>query len=297
MTRLNILSILFSISITAVKINSREFHEDDIISYPIIINPPYPGAFKCFTCKNSFDNYDCNVNSIDLWCPEDTHYCKTIHVFKTDWKEIQHDRKHYSSDLNSKVPYSNAKFKETLQVNKFCATRDECHGLNDKTVCKINPNTGNKECSKCCDGHICNMEVPKSSRSLKIDRNAVFLQVESTTMDPYILEQYEKFQEQKLLEEKLNSLKQLEASSAKKEIDIVERIVTRNTNHDSADSENSGNSEIISSEEDDADGEIISPKIVYLSQASTAGNNSSSLRLKFSFNLLILVIFQVFLLL
>lgn len=33
---------------------------------------PHPGGFKCFTCQNAADNYDCNRWAPDVYCPQGT---------------------------------------------------------------------------------------------------------------------------------------------------------------------------------------------------------------------------------
>lgn len=33
---------------------------------------PYPGGFKCFTCQDAVDNYDCNRWAPDVYCPKGT---------------------------------------------------------------------------------------------------------------------------------------------------------------------------------------------------------------------------------
>nr|XP_032625426.1 ly6/PLAUR domain-containing protein 6B isoform X2 [Chelonoidis abingdonii] len=62
---------------------------------------PFPNSFKCFTCANAVDNYNCNRWAEDKWCPENTEYCLTVHRFTS------HGR--------------------STSVTKKCATRDECH--------------------------------------------------------------------------------------------------------------------------------------------------------------------------
>ena len=192
---IKIIKIIISLSAVAnskPNPNPREFTEDDIIRYPLILNPPYPTAFKCFNCENAKDNYDCNMNSEDQYCPEDTHLCMSVHTFDTDLKKqkerlakryakIQQTRS-ITSNLNSELDqakkrayiskniiYATAKIKNSLSVTKRCARRDECHGLVDQTKCTINPRTGVKQCVHCCDGHICNIDVQKSSRTLTVD--------------------------------------------------------------------------------------------------------------------------------
>ena len=31
---------------------------------------PFPGGFKCFTCEEAPDNYECNRWAPDLYCPQ-----------------------------------------------------------------------------------------------------------------------------------------------------------------------------------------------------------------------------------
>uniref|UniRef100_A0ABM5F2M4 Ly6/PLAUR domain-containing protein 6B isoform X3 n=1 Tax=Pogona vitticeps TaxID=103695 RepID=A0ABM5F2M4_9SAUR len=62
---------------------------------------PFPSSFKCFTCDNVVDNYNCNRWAEDKWCPPNTQYCLTVHHFTS------HGR--------------------STSVTKKCATREECH--------------------------------------------------------------------------------------------------------------------------------------------------------------------------
>nr|XP_024000955.1 ly6/PLAUR domain-containing protein 6-like [Salvelinus alpinus] len=58
---------------------SRDFTVKDII----LLHPsttPHPGGFKCFTCKDAPDNYECNRWAPDVYCPRETRYCYTLHV-------------------------------------------------------------------------------------------------------------------------------------------------------------------------------------------------------------------------
>ncbi|XP_069786606.1 ly6/PLAUR domain-containing protein 6 isoform X2 [Narcine bancroftii] len=57
---------------------TREFTVKDII-YLHPSTTPYPGGFKCFTCENAADNYECNRWAPDVYCPRETHYCYTRH--------------------------------------------------------------------------------------------------------------------------------------------------------------------------------------------------------------------------
>ncbi|XP_056390387.1 ly6/PLAUR domain-containing protein 6B [Hyla sarda] len=97
---------------------------------PPIDPTPYPNSFKCFTCDKSTDNYNCNRWAEDKWCPSNTHYCKTVH--------------HFTSHGKSK------------SVTKKCATIEECHHVG----CRHHRDSGHMECVSCCDGMICNVDVP-----------------------------------------------------------------------------------------------------------------------------------------
>ena len=86
-------SHLYILNLTFLYINSlthasaREFTVEDIRVYPQVTDQPFPNAFKCFTCNNADDNYNCNTQSPDEWCDEESFYCKSEHVFETDWLE------------------------------------------------------------------------------------------------------------------------------------------------------------------------------------------------------------------
>ncbi|KAJ7345769.1 hypothetical protein JRQ81_001719 [Phrynocephalus forsythii] len=99
---------------------------------------PFPSSFKCFTCDNVVDNYNCNRWAEDKWCPQNTQYCLTVHRF------VSHGR-------------------STL-VTKKCATREECHFVG----CRHLRGTSHTECISCCEGMICNVDIPTNHT------NAVF---------------------------------------------------------------------------------------------------------------------------
>ncbi|TNN32658.1 Ly6/PLAUR domain-containing protein 6 [Liparis tanakae] len=53
-------------------VHSRDFSMTDIIR----LHPsttPHPGGFKCFTCEDAKDNYDCNRWAPDVYCPKGQH--------------------------------------------------------------------------------------------------------------------------------------------------------------------------------------------------------------------------------
>ncbi|XP_050195674.1 ly6/PLAUR domain-containing protein 6B [Myiozetetes cayanensis] len=99
---------------------------------------PFPDSFKCFTCENAEDNYSCNRWAEDRWCPESTQYCLTAHLF---------------TDLG-----------KSTSVTKKCATGEECHWVG----CHRHGDSGHTECVSCCEGMICNVEIPTNAT------NAVF---------------------------------------------------------------------------------------------------------------------------
>uniref|UniRef100_A0A4X2K420 LY6/PLAUR domain containing 6B n=2 Tax=Vombatus ursinus TaxID=29139 RepID=A0A4X2K420_VOMUR len=99
---------------------------------------PFPNSFKCFTCENAGDNYNCNRWAEDKWCPQNTQYCLTVHHFTS------HGR--------------------STSITKKCASKSECHFVG----CHHHRDEGQTECRSCCEGMICNVEVPTNHT------NAVF---------------------------------------------------------------------------------------------------------------------------
>ncbi|XP_053113575.1 ly6/PLAUR domain-containing protein 6B isoform X2 [Hemicordylus capensis] len=91
---------------------------------------PFPSSFKCFTCDSVVDNYNCNRWAEDKWCPQNTQYCLTVHHFTS------HGR--------------------STSVTKKCASREECHFVG----CRHHRETGHRECVSCCEGMICNVDIP-----------------------------------------------------------------------------------------------------------------------------------------
>ncbi|XP_056352335.1 ly6/PLAUR domain-containing protein 6B isoform X2 [Oenanthe melanoleuca] len=82
---------------------------------------PFPNSFKCFTCDNAVDNYNCNRWAEDRWCP--------------------------------------ATRGESTSVTKKCATGEECHLVG----CHRLGDGGHTECVSCCEGMICNVEIPTNA--------------------------------------------------------------------------------------------------------------------------------------
>ncbi|XP_067890586.1 ly6/PLAUR domain-containing protein 6B [Heterodontus francisci] len=91
---------------------------------------PFPNSFKCFTCNNALNNYECNRWAEDKWCPQHTEYCLTVHRFTS------HGR--------------------SESVSKKCVSKEECHSVGCRHIRKF----GHMECTSCCEGMICNIEVP-----------------------------------------------------------------------------------------------------------------------------------------
>ncbi|XP_072327323.1 ly6/PLAUR domain-containing protein 6 isoform X2 [Scyliorhinus torazame] len=94
-------------------VQPREFTVKDII-YLHPSTTPYPGGFKCFTCENAADNYECNRWAPDVYCPRGTLYCYTRHKM-------------------------NAKGDSSL-VTKRCVSLEECLSVG----CTEPDNEGNK---------------------------------------------------------------------------------------------------------------------------------------------------------
>ncbi|XP_038645913.1 ly6/PLAUR domain-containing protein 6B isoform X1 [Scyliorhinus canicula] len=91
---------------------------------------PFPNSFKCFTCNSALNNYECNRWAEDKWCPQHTEYCLTVHRFTS------HGR--------------------SESVSKRCVSKEECQSVGCRHISKF----GYTECTSCCEGMICNIEVP-----------------------------------------------------------------------------------------------------------------------------------------
>ncbi|XP_029942259.1 ly6/PLAUR domain-containing protein 6-like [Salarias fasciatus] len=118
-------------------VQMRDFTVEDIVLlHPS--TPPRPGAFKCFTCQDAPDNYDCNRWAPDVYCPQDARFCSTLHVTDGDGASVS--------------------------VTKRCAAPQDCQ----YTGCAAMADSDYKVCSSCCEGNICNLLVPRN------DSEAVF---------------------------------------------------------------------------------------------------------------------------
>uniref|UniRef100_A0A667X6D5 LY6/PLAUR domain containing 6 n=2 Tax=Myripristis murdjan TaxID=586833 RepID=A0A667X6D5_9TELE len=113
-------------------VQSRDFTMKDII----FLHPsttPHPGGFKCFTCQDSADNYDCNRWAPDVYCPKDTSYCYTLHMMDNQGNSVS--------------------------VTKRCVSLEDCL----LTGCRyVNRDEGYQVCTSCCEGNICNLLVPRN---------------------------------------------------------------------------------------------------------------------------------------
>ncbi|XP_041834458.1 ly6/PLAUR domain-containing protein 6 isoform X2 [Melanotaenia boesemani] len=115
-------------------IQSRDFTMKDIV----LLHPsttPHPGGFKCFTCQDAADNYECNRWAPDVYCPKDTRYCYTLHMMD--------------------------KHGDSVSVSKRCATLENCRF----TGCMELTDNGYQVCTSCCEGNICNVLVPRNNSS------------------------------------------------------------------------------------------------------------------------------------
>ncbi|XP_047432617.1 ly6/PLAUR domain-containing protein 6 [Mugil cephalus] len=115
-------------------VQTRDFTMEDII----LLHPsttPHPGGFKCFTCQDAADNYECNRWAPDVYCPKETRYCYTLHMMDNGG--------------------------DSVSVSKRCATLTDCQF----TGCARVAHEGHQVCSSCCEGNICNVLVPRNESS------------------------------------------------------------------------------------------------------------------------------------
>ncbi|XP_046903763.1 ly6/PLAUR domain-containing protein 6 [Hypomesus transpacificus] len=111
--------------------HSRDFTEQDIIC----LHPsttPYPGGFKCFTCEDASDNYQCNRWAPDLYCPQEARYCYTHHEMDAEGSSVS--------------------------VTKRCVPLEDCLS----TGCSEDDHEGHRVCTACCEGNICNLALPRN---------------------------------------------------------------------------------------------------------------------------------------
>ncbi|XP_029967769.1 ly6/PLAUR domain-containing protein 6 [Salarias fasciatus] len=113
--------------------HSRDFSEQDIV-YLHPSTTPFPGGFKCFTCEDAPDNFQCNRWAPDVYCPREAKYCYTRHMMDADGGSVS--------------------------VTKRCAAVEDCLS----SGCSATQHDGSQVflqmCSACCEGNICNLSVP-----------------------------------------------------------------------------------------------------------------------------------------
>ncbi|NP_001279650.1 ly6/PLAUR domain-containing protein 6 isoform X1 [Callorhinchus milii] len=110
----------------------RDFTVKDII-YLHPSTTPYPGGFKCFTCEKAPDNYECNRWAPDIYCPKETRYCYTRHKMNDNG--------------------------DSVLVTKRCVPLEKCLFVG----CTGPDYEGNKVCTSCCEGPICNLPLPRNT--------------------------------------------------------------------------------------------------------------------------------------
>ncbi|XP_075937154.1 ly6/PLAUR domain-containing protein 6-like [Anarhichas minor] len=109
--------------------HNRDFTQQDIIH----LHPsttPFPGGFKCFTCEDARDNFECNRWAPDVYCPREARYCYTRHTIDGEG--------------------------DSVSVTKRCVALEDCLS----TGCTDMGHEGNKVCTACCEGNICNLPMP-----------------------------------------------------------------------------------------------------------------------------------------
>uniref|UniRef100_A0A1A8FYK4 LY6/PLAUR domain containing 6 n=1 Tax=Nothobranchius korthausae TaxID=1143690 RepID=A0A1A8FYK4_9TELE len=150
--RILILMIVFSRLKT---VRSRDFTIKDIIH----LHPsttPHPGGFKCFTCQDAADNYECNRWAPDVYCPNDTRYCYTLHM-------MDH-------------------LGDSVSVTKRCATLESCRFAG----CVNISHNGFQVCTSCCEGNICNILVPRNDSSAVFSSTSPLVSSDRR-LRPYVL--------------------------------------------------------------------------------------------------------------
>ncbi|XP_053143029.1 ly6/PLAUR domain-containing protein 6 isoform X1 [Hemicordylus capensis] len=126
-------ALLLSLFADCLKvIQARDFTVKDIV-YLHPSTTPYPGGFKCFTCEQAVDNYECNQWAPDIYCPKDTRYCYTQHILEANGNSVL--------------------------VTKRCVALEHCLS----TGCVDLPHEGRKVCTSCCEGNICNLPLPRNA--------------------------------------------------------------------------------------------------------------------------------------
>lgn len=137
---------------------ARDFTVKDIVHLHSSTTP-HPGAFKCFTCQEAADNYECNRWASDIYCPKETMYCYTLHVMDNRGQSVS--------------------------VSKRCASLHECQF----TGCAFVSDNGHQVCSSCCEGNICNLWVPRNESSAVFSATSPLLS-SSRRLHPAVLLTY-----------------------------------------------------------------------------------------------------------
>ncbi|XP_078656246.1 ly6/PLAUR domain-containing protein 6B-like [Branchiostoma floridae x Branchiostoma belcheri] len=134
------LLLLWLVSLVSCQ-GAKNFDWHAAYDYPS--STPFPDSMKCWTCVDGAeDNYNCNRWAPDVWCPEGTRYCHTVH---------------HMNEVG-----------QSIKVWKKCAALDECSREN--VGCSNTDIPGVKKCVSCCEGHICNYDVPTNETNAVFDR-------------------------------------------------------------------------------------------------------------------------------
>ncbi|XP_028292494.1 ly6/PLAUR domain-containing protein 6-like [Gouania willdenowi] len=110
-------------------VQAKDFSEQDIVH----LHPsttPFPGGFKCFTCEDAPDNFECNRWAPDVYCFREARYCFTRHMMSSGG--------------------------DSVSVTKRCVAVDDCRS----TGCVQMDHQGLMVCTSCCEGNICNLSLP-----------------------------------------------------------------------------------------------------------------------------------------
>ncbi|KAM8903118.1 LOW QUALITY PROTEIN: ly6/PLAUR domain-containing protein 6-like [Spinachia spinachia] len=137
-------------------VQSRDFSLTDII----LLHPsttPHPGGFKCFTCEDAADNYECNRWAPDVYCPKDARYCSVRHVMDNHGDSVSVTKRCVAlKDCLSTGCADVSDDGYQVRGGRFtsweeCCTSPEGFGLIRQM------------CSSCCQGNICNVLVPRNA--------------------------------------------------------------------------------------------------------------------------------------
>lgn len=104
---------------------------------------PHPGGFKCFTCQDAADNYECNRWAPDVYCPKgnacslcmkvtfpELHHLPLLLRHKFNWTSIFNDREMKVSYFpDTKYCYTlhvMGNSGESVSVTKRCVPLEDC---------------------------------------------------------------------------------------------------------------------------------------------------------------------------